>query len=46
MNEPLEVLDVKIFLDELTDEERTQLFSHYCRDCGSKDPKCQCWNDG
>lgn len=31
--------------DELTDQERADLFAHYCRDCGSKNPNCQCWND-
>lgn len=29
----------------LTDEERLDLFSDYCRNCGKADPSCQCWND-
>jgi hypothetical protein len=32
-------------LNQLTDEERLDIFSEYCRTCGSKDPRCQCWND-
>jgi len=33
------------FLDKLTDDERLELFRHYCRYCGSVNPQCQCWND-
>lgn len=29
----------------LTDEQRVELFSRYCRSCGSNDRGCQCWND-
>ncbi len=32
-------------LDELSHESRTEVFSHYCKFCGDKDPSCQCWND-
>lgn len=32
-------------LDVLTAEERLDIFFEYCRSCGSKGPKCQCWND-
>jgi hypothetical protein len=31
--------------DKLTDEQRLKLFSYYCKHCGSKDPKCKCWDD-
>lgn len=30
---------------ELTDEERLDLFTDYCKACGKADPSCQCWND-
>ncbi len=29
----------------LTDEQRMSAFRLFCRHCGSKDPRCQCWND-
>ena len=32
-------------LDILTDDERLEIFYRYCVHCGSKDVKCQCWND-
>jgi len=40
--------NVRLFvarLKMLTDEERKQIFSHFCTNCGSIDPRCQCWND-
>jgi hypothetical protein len=36
---------VKYLLKHCTPEERVNLFSDYCKHCGSDDPKCQCWND-
>jgi hypothetical protein len=36
---------IKEEIDKYTDEQRLKLFSHYCKHCGSKDPKCKCWND-
>lgn len=37
-------------LEELTDEERLEVFSYFCKECGRKQPitkdsSCQCWND-
>lgn len=29
----------------MDDGERLDIFSEYCRCCGSNDPTCQCWND-
>ena len=29
----------------LTDEQRMDVFSLFCKSCGSNDQKCQCWND-
>lgn len=29
----------------MDDSERLDIFSEYCRCCGSNDPTCQCWND-
>jgi hypothetical protein len=34
-----------IQLDYLTDDQRLEIISHYCKHCGSKDTNCQCWND-
>lgn len=30
---------------KLTDEQRMELFRDYCLECGTPDPRCQCWND-
>jgi hypothetical protein len=35
----------KMILKKLSAEQRDELFSEYCRTCGSDKPKCQCWND-
>jgi hypothetical protein len=32
-------------LNRLSDEERVEVFSKFCRYCGDKNPDCQCWND-
>lgn len=32
-------------LNELTNDERAEVFARYCVHCGSNDPTCQCWND-
>lgn len=29
----------------LTGEQRTSIFSNYCKFCGTTDTDCQCWND-
>ena len=34
-----------IALRGLSDEERMEVFGSFCRECGSKYPGCQCWND-
>lgn len=36
---------LKGMLDVLSDDERIELFSHYCVHCGSKDIPCYCSND-
>jgi len=36
---------IKNLLDDLTEEERMLVFDSFCTECGSDDPKCQCWND-
>lgn len=41
---PWEVLIIEM-LKKLTDEQRLTVFGHFCRFCGDKDPRCQCWND-
>ena len=32
-------------LINMTDDQRMEVFSNYCRHCGSDNPACQCWND-
>jgi hypothetical protein len=32
----------KLLLKKLSADQRGELFSEYCRSCGSDDPKCQC----
>ncbi len=32
-------------LNKLSDGEREEIFNQYCKECGSKDTSCQCWND-
>jgi hypothetical protein len=32
-------------LKELSAEDRMELFSMFCKECGSDDPKCRCWDD-
>ena len=32
-------------LVNLTDEQRMEVFSDYCRYCGCDDPTCRCWDD-
>lgn len=32
-------------LFELTDDERESVFGLFCKHCGAKDTRCQCWND-
>jgi hypothetical protein len=29
----------------LSDEQRLEVFSHFCKYCGCDNPRCQCWND-
>lgn len=38
-------LDVQSALEQLTDDQRMELFADYCRSCGRNDPRCRCWND-
>lgn len=44
-NDAKQPKDLKKALDGLTDEQRMDLFSDYCKYCGTPDPNCQCWND-
>jgi len=37
--------DLLEILDALSDEQRLTIINRYCKYCGSKDTKCQCWND-
>ena len=36
---------IKDGLEDLTCEQRMELFSIYCLSCGTDNPGCQCWND-
>jgi len=35
----------KTIMHTLTDDERKSIFDEFCVHCGSKDTRCQCWND-
>ena len=41
--EQSETLEMKV--DQLTDDERLDLFGRYCKSCGTDNPHCHCWND-
>lgn len=41
----LEVDAVVACMKRLTDDERAEIISHFCKHCGDLDPQCQCWND-
>lgn len=47
MKQTVEEIKDKIIklLDTISSDERLEVFSEYCRHCGDKNPKCQCWND-
>ncbi|MBK8184778.1 MAG: hypothetical protein IPK63_18625 [Candidatus Competibacteraceae bacterium] len=32
-------------MQRMTDEERMDVMSEFCRHCGDTNPCCQCWND-
>jgi len=36
---------IKLSLNSLSDDERMDMFSEYCKYCGENNPNCQCWND-
>ncbi len=36
---------IRLLVDQLTNEQRLELFGEYCKGCGCDDPDCQCWND-
>ena len=39
---------VEHIVDELlamSEDDRLEVFSHFCRHCGRNDKRCQCWND-
>lgn len=43
---PNENLDkIVTTLLELSEDERLDVFSNFCKSCGIDDPRCQCWND-
>ena len=39
------VAQLKVEMDKLSDYERYELISEYCKYCGRADNGCQCWND-
>ncbi len=44
--EPFDVINsLKLKLDKLTDDQRLELFSYYCKSCGCDDPRCNCNRD-
>ena len=32
-------------MENLSDDERLEVINSFCKFCGSKDVRCQCWND-
>lgn len=44
---PIPEPDVRQLLDKMTDAERLEIFSHYCKHCGAKKPtsECYCYRD-
>lgn len=32
-------------MQHLTDDERIDVMSEFCRSCGGTNPRCHCWND-
>lgn len=30
---------------KLSEREREDVFARFCQECGTADPRCQCWND-
>ena len=44
-NKYLKYQDALKSINQLTDEQRVDVFSKFCKHCGDTDPKCQCWND-
>jgi hypothetical protein len=43
-SERLVPLIIKL-MQSLTDEHRLEVFSCFCKYCGTEQPRCQCWND-
>jgi len=39
------LLQVRELFSKLTDDERIDIMSDYCKHCGCNDTGCQCWND-
>jgi len=37
-----QLMQLKLILDSLTDEQRHEIISNYCHYCGSKDKQCYC----
>lgn len=38
-------LELLGLLDNLTNDQRLDIFYYYCIHCSKKNPNCQCWND-
>jgi hypothetical protein len=36
---------IRCLFEKLTDDERLEIMSNYCKSCGCNDPRCQCGND-
>lgn len=41
----LNQIDLKALVANLSDDERMEIFSDYCKFCGSDTPRCPCEND-
>jgi len=32
-------------LNSISEDSRMDIFAEFCTECGSNNPRCQCWND-
>lgn len=45
LEKAMNIATVTALLTDMSPEERLEIFSRFCRHCGSDDPKCTCMRD-
>ena len=45
MESHLKIAVALLALKDLSNDERKEVFSYFCKECGKDDPYCQCWGD-